>query len=90
MPIRLETVSCRSLPDAELGRVVEVGVVDDALQVVGLGELADRDVDLLADVGLALERDQVVERAVLGHLDQAYGSALALSDTYFTKSSVRT
>ena len=41
---------------AELLLVVEVGQVDDLLQVVGLGELADDLVDPVADLLVALER----------------------------------
>ena len=48
---------------AELLLVVEVGQVDDLLQIVGLGELADDLVDPVADLLVALERDHVVERA---------------------------
>src|SRR5262249_17242106 len=41
------------LAPAELVRVVEVGVVDDTLKVVGVGQLPDRLVNTLADVRLA-------------------------------------
>ncbi|MBB6406196.1 hypothetical protein HNP00_003528 [Arthrobacter sp. AZCC_0090] len=58
------------LAGAQLGGVVEVCVVDDAQQVVLFGETPDRDVDLLAYVGLPFERDQVVERAVVGDVDE--------------------
>ena len=50
---------------AELVGVVEVGDVDDALEIVGLGELADDLVDLVADLLVALERDHVGEAAAL-------------------------
>ena len=63
---------------AELLLVVEVGQVDDLLQIVGLGELADDLVDLVADLLVALEREHVVERAALGHVDQAVGVGLGL------------
>ena len=53
----------------QLVGVVEVGVVDDTLQVVGVRELPDSHVDLLADVRAALECDQVIERPASGHLD---------------------
>ncbi|WP_258138737.1 MULTISPECIES: hypothetical protein [unclassified Arthrobacter] len=49
--------------------MVEVGVVDDALQIVLFGETPNGDIDLLADVGLALEGDQVVERTVVEDVD---------------------
>ena len=55
---------------AELVRVVEVGDVDHALEVVGLGELGDDLVDLVADFLVALERDHVGEAAALGHVEQ--------------------
>jgi hypothetical protein len=86
----LESRSCISLP-AQLALVVEVGLVDDALEVVGLGQPADDLVDLVADLLVALERDHVGEAAALGHLDQGVGGLPAyLSDTYFMNSSVRT
>ena len=50
--------------------VVEVGDVDHALEVVGLGELGDDLVDLVADLLVALERHHVGEAAALGHVEQ--------------------
>ena len=50
---------------AELVGVVEVGDVDHALEVVGLGELGDDLVDLVADLLVALQRDHVGEAAAL-------------------------
>ena len=55
---------------AELVRVVEVGDVDHALEIVGLGELGDDLVHLVADLLVALERDHVGEAAALGHVEQ--------------------
>ena len=55
---------------AQLCRIVEVGLIDHALEVVGLGELGDDLVDLVADLLVALERDHVGEAAALGDLDQ--------------------
>ena len=75
---------------AELVLIVEVGDVDDALQIVGLGELGDDLVDLVADLLVALERDHVVEAAALGHFDQRIGLPAYLSETYFTNSRTRT
>ena len=63
---------------AELLLVVEVGQVDDLLEIVGFGELADDLVDLVADLLVALEREHVVERAALGHVDQAVRVSLGL------------
>ena len=63
---------------AELLLVVEVGQVDDLLQVVGLGEPADDLVDLVADLLVALERDHVVERAARRDVDQAVRVGLRL------------
>ena len=53
----------------ELRGVVEVGLVDDPLEVVGLGEIADDLVDPVADLLVALELHHVGEAAALGHHD---------------------
>ena len=53
----------------ELRGVVEVGLVDDPLEVVGLGEIADDLVDPVADLLVALELHHVGEPAALGHHD---------------------
>jgi hypothetical protein len=58
------------LAAAELAGVVKVGLVDDALEVVGLGEARDDRVDSLTDVGLAPEPDHVVETTALGDVDE--------------------
>jgi hypothetical protein len=50
----LERRSTISLAAAELVSVVEVGDIDDALKVVGLCELGDDLVDLIADLFVAL------------------------------------
>ena len=55
---------------AQFVRVVEVCNVDHALEVVGLGELRDDLVDLLANFLVALQRDHVGETATLGHVEQ--------------------
>ena len=54
---------------AELVLVVEIGLVDDALEIVGLGELGDDLVDLVADLLVALEGDHVGEAAALGDIE---------------------
>jgi len=61
----------------ELVAVVEVGLVDDTLKVVGLGELADDLVDLVGDllVAIAPDHDHVREAAALGHLNDRAGLA---------------
>ena len=75
---------------AELLLVVEVGLVDDVAQVVGLGELADDLVDPVADLLVALERRPCRRTSrPSGTSIRLFGSALALSETYFTNSSVR-
>jgi len=58
------------LARAELAFVVEVGLVDDALEVVGLGESGDDLVDLVADLLVALQRDHVGEARALRNIDQ--------------------
>jgi len=55
---------------AEFLGVVEVGAVDDVLEVVRLRDTGDRGVDPLADVLGAAQLLQVVERATQGHIDQ--------------------
>ncbi len=63
---------------AEFGWIVEIGVVDDALEVVGIGQCADGDVDAFANVWFALESDEIVERATGRHVDQAVAVRLRL------------
>ena len=59
---------------AELFLVVEVGDVDRALEaVVGVGQLADDLVDLVADLLVALGRHHVGKAAAGGHVDQGVG-----------------
>jgi len=55
---------------AEFVGVVEVGYVNHALEVVGLGQLADDLVDLVANLLVALERDHVGKAAALGNVEQ--------------------
>ena len=63
---------------AELLLVVEVGQVDDLLQVVGLGELADDLVDLVADLLVALELRPCRRRSRRRDVDQAVRVGLGL------------
>ena len=63
------------LARAEPAVVVEVGLIDDALEVVGLGERRDDGVDALADVLGALQRRDVGEAAARGHVDERVGAA---------------
>ena len=58
------------LPAAQPAVVVEVGLVDDALEVIGLGELANDRVDLVADFLVALEPHHVGKAAAVGHVDE--------------------
>lgn len=58
--------------------VVEVGLIDDLLKAVGLGEPSDDLVDLVADLLVALQGHHVVERAAGGNVDQALGIGLLL------------
>ena len=55
---------------AEPALVVEVGLVDDPLQVVRLGQPADDLVDAVADLLVALPRRHVGEAAAGGHGDE--------------------
>ena len=55
---------------AEFALVVEIGLIDDALEVVGLGEVADDLVDPVADLLVALERGHVGKAAASGHFDE--------------------
>ena len=48
---------------SELALVVEISLVNDALEVIGLGELTDNLVDLIADLFVALELYHVGETA---------------------------
>ena len=63
------------LAGAEFAFVVEVGLIDDILEIVGLGELTDDLVDLVADLLVALELYHVGETAVRGHYDERVGLA---------------
>ena len=56
---------------AELGGVVEIGDVDDALKLVGVGELIDGDVDLIAYLLVALQSREIGEAAARRDGDQA-------------------
>src|SRR5690606_10939683 len=58
---------------AELVFVVEVGNVDHAFQVVGLGQSADNFVDFVADFFVVFGGDHVVEAGTGGHVDHAVG-----------------
>ena len=66
------------LARAELALFVEVGLVNDALEIVGLGEPANDLVDLVADLLVALELHHVGEAAAGGHLDQRVAHARVL------------
>ena len=55
---------------AELVRVVEIGHINDPLQVVGLGKPGDDLVHLVANLLMAFERDHVGKTAALGHFEQ--------------------
>ena len=59
MATSFESRSWHLLAGAELALVVEVRLVDDALEVVGLGELTDGYVDLLADLLVAFQLHHV-------------------------------
>lgn len=54
---------------SELVLVVEVGFVDDALEVVGLSQLADDLVDLVTDLLVTLQGGHVGESATLRNFD---------------------
>ena len=54
---------------AQLCRVVEVGLIDDALQTIGFGQLADDLVDLVANLLVALEGNHVGKAPAFGNLD---------------------
>ena len=58
------------LAGAKLAFVVEVGLVDDALEFVGFGKLADDLVDPVADFLVALEFRHVVETTAVRHFDE--------------------
>ncbi len=58
------------LAGAELALVVEVGLVDNALEFVGLGEPADDLVDLVADLLVAFEIYHVGETATGRHFNE--------------------
>ena len=55
--------------------LVEVGLIDDAFEVVGISQTANDLVDLLADLLGALELYHVGETIPGGHLDQRVGFA---------------
>lgn len=55
---------------AEVVGVIEIGHVNDALEIAGLGERGDDRVHLVADFLVAFERDHVGETATLGHIEQ--------------------
>ena len=61
------------LAAAQLGFVVEIGLVDDSLEVVGLGQSADDLVDLVANLLVALEPRHVGKAAPGGHVEQRIG-----------------
>ena len=61
------------LARAEPALVVEVGLVDDPLQVVRLGEATDDLVDPVADLLVALQRRHVGEAAAGRHFDERAG-----------------
>ena len=58
------------LAPAQLALVVEVGLIDNALEIVGLGQLPDDRVDLVADLLVALQLHHVGEAAAVGHFDE--------------------
>ena len=57
----------------QLRLVVEIGLVDDALQLIRLGQLADDLVDLVADLLVTLQAHHIGETAALGDHDQRIG-----------------
>ena len=61
------------LARAQLGLVVEIGLVDDAFQIVGFGQPANDLIDLVADLLVALQRDHVGKAAAFGHIDERIG-----------------
>ena len=58
---------------AELGFIVEIGLVNDPLEVVSLGESADDFVDLVANLLVALELQHVGKAAPGGHIEERIG-----------------
>ena len=58
---------------AEFALVVEIGLVDDALEIVGLGKLAYDLVDFVSDLLIALEHRHVGEAAAVRHFDERVG-----------------
>ncbi|OPZ49815.1 MAG: hypothetical protein BWY92_01251 [Firmicutes bacterium ADurb.BinA052] len=58
------------LAPAQLAVVVEVGLVDDPLEVVGFGQPGNDLVDLVADLLIALQRQDVVVARARRHLHQ--------------------
>ncbi len=63
------------LARTELALVIEVGLVDDALEIVGLGEEADDLIDPVADLLVALGLHHVRKAAAGGYFDQRSGLA---------------
>ena len=63
------------LTRAEFALVVEIGLVDDALEVVRLGKFGNDLVDLVADLLVALELDHVGEAAARRHFNKRIGLA---------------
>ena len=90
MPMRLETLSWRSLPEPSL-----VGSSKSALLMTPWRSFASASLRIAtltfsptSDLPLSVTRWS--NEPSSGTSMRAYGSALALSETYFTKSSVRT
>ena len=54
----------------ELALVVEIRLIDDPLELIGLGEPTDNRVDLVANLLVALELRHVGEATPFGHLDE--------------------
>ena len=80
-PDQLREAVLHLLAPAELALVVEVGLVDHALEqvVVGVGELADDLVDPVADLLGALERDHVREAAPVSSMIDTMSSVVDIS-----------
>ena len=60
---------------AELALVVEVGLIDDALEVVCLSQPADDRVDLVTNFLVAFQLHHIGETTVRGHFDERTGLA---------------
>ena len=63
------------LARTELALVVEIGLIDDALEIVGIGKFADDLVDPVTDLLVALQGHHVGEAAPGGHFDDRVGLA---------------